>query len=204
MDPVKDYADSVVAEAIAAGKPKEEAEALRPAAEEEGKRIVGHPLFKKFEGHARKRFSEHDDLKKEVAPLKTAAQRLQEIENKGKTDQERLASELEALKPKATRADALEAEVQAIFDEATTGLTDEQKAVIVGETPEARLKHFRALKAAGLIGGTNTPDSKGTHRPGAGSGGSTITQSEFVSANETRRKALRQAVAEGKLSVVPG
>lgn len=189
MDPIKQYADTVVAEAIAAGKPKEEAEALRPAAEEEGRKIAAHPLFKGFEAHARKRFAEHDDLKKEVTPLKTAAQRLKDLEAKDQTEAEKAAARIAELEPKATRAEAMEKAIQGILDEATKDLTPEQKAVIVGDTPEAQLAHYRSLVAAGLLGAKKSK-SPGDQLPGETSGALEITEAERARMSPAQRSAF--------------
>lgn len=203
MDPIKDYVDNVVAEAIAAGKPKEEAEALRPAAEQEARQVAEHPLFKRFEGHARKRFDEHDTLKKEVAPLKTAAQKLREIEDANKSDVQKLTDKIAALEPGAARTAALEAQVQGIFDDATKDLTDAQKAAIVGDTPEAKLAHYRALVAAGFLEAKAPSRSPGGELPSKG-GGNAMKADDFYAlplggpfeAAEKRRKA-------GELTVIP-
>ena len=186
MDPrdaaIQEYVDNAVAEAVAGGKTKEEAEALRPGATEDAKKIVDHPLFKKFEGAARKRFAEHDDLKKEVGPLKTAAQKLKELEEKDLTDSQRLAKENEELKPTAARAKALEVRVQAILDDAIKGLTDAQRAVIVGDTPEAKLEHYQALAAAWMFGEQIAGRSPGGVMPAKG--GANVLKGEDLVAGD--------------------
>lgn len=150
-----------------------------------------------WEAEAKKAFADRDALKAKAKENAQAAARLKEIEDAQKSETQKLTEERDALKTKATRAEALEAEVQALFDEATKDLTDAQKAVIVGSTPEEKLRHFRALQAAGLIGQPSTPQkSPGGQLPGRG-GGNTMKAADFYAlplggpfeAAEKRRKA---------------
>ena len=178
MDPIKDYADGAKAEAIAAGKTPEEAEAVRVAAEIEAKAVAESPFHKRFETVARKRFEEHDTLKKEVAPLKGAAAKLKEIEDAAKSDAQKLTDRIAALEPGAARTVALEARIQAILDESMADLTDVQKAAVRGETPEAKLEHLQAMRAAGLFGEQTPGRSPGGQLPGKGNN-NTMKRSDF-------------------------
>lgn len=155
-----------------------------------------------WEGEAKKAIAARDEAKAKVKELTPAAARLKEIEDAAKTREQLLGEENAALKAKADRADALTAAVQETFDAETEKLTDAQKAAIVGDTPDARLRHLRALRAAGMLGPQGAPPL-GSTMPGAGGAG-TITESAFVSSGEAQRKHYRQQVSEGKLRVIPG
>lgn len=155
-----------------------------------------------LEAELKKVIEQREKLKEKLKPLEDSAAELQAIKDKDLSESQRLAKEVEALKPKASRADALETQVQAILDAETASLTPEQKAAIMGDTPEAKLGHLRALQAAGMLAKPTVPPI-GANLPGAGGAG-TITQSAFVNATEAQRKHYRQQVAEGKLKVVPG
>jgi colicin import membrane protein len=117
-------------------------------------------------------------LKEEVKAGADALAKLKAIEDAAKSAEQKLAEENAGLKTKAARAEALEAQVQAIFDEATADLNDAQKAVIVGDTPEAKLAHFRALKAAGVLGDPKKSASPGAKLPGEGTT-ETITKARW-------------------------
>lgn len=133
-----------------------------------------------LEAELKKVIAERDVHKAKVKELTPAAARLKDIEDAAKSAEQKLTEENSTLKTKAARADALEAQVQAILDDATKDLTDAQKAVIVGETPEAKLAHFRALAAAGMLGEkAGTPGrSPGSELPGKAAG-STIKRAAF-------------------------
>ena len=133
-----------------------------------------------LEAELKKVIAERDAHKAKVKELTPAAARLKEIEDAAKSTEQKLTEENSSLKSKAARADALEAQVQAIFDDATKDLSDAQKAVIVGETPEAKLAHFRALLAAGLFGEKTPGRSPGSELPGKGGAG-TIKRSDLAS-----------------------
>lgn len=143
-------------------------------------------------------------LKEEAKAGADALAKLKALEDAAKTAEQRLTDENAALKTKATRADALETEVQAILDDVTKDLTPEQRAAIVGETPEAKLRHYRALLAAGMLGATKKTASPGAKLPGGG-GANTITESELVNMPMgDRKRELFKAKAAGTLTVVPG
>jgi len=134
--------------------------------------------------------------------LTPAAARLKEIEDAAKTETQKLAEERDALKTKATRAEALEAEVQALFDDATKGLSDVQKAAIVATRLRPGCGTFgvdgrRDARRAGI------GKSPGGQLPGRG-GANVMKSADFFAlpmggpfeAAEKRRKA-------GELTVVP-
>lgn len=156
-----------------------------------------------LEAELKKVIAERDAHKAKVKELTPAAARLKEIEDANKTEVQRLADENAGLKSKATRAEALEAQVQAILDESTKDLTDAQKAAIVGETPEAKLAHLRTLRAAGMLGEQNAGRSPGGELPGRGGAGA-VKQSVVAAMSNTQREALYKDVAAGKRVVVPG
>ena len=155
-----------------------------------------------WEAEAKKAFKERDEAKGKVKELTPAAQRLKEIEDAAKTEVQRLADENAALTPKAKRAEALEAQVQAILDTETASLTEPQKAAIVGDTPEAKLAHLRALQTAGMIARPNAP-AIGANLPGAGGAGAVLQSQVAKMGNEARTK-LYQDVREGKRTIIPG
>lgn len=138
------------------------AAAASAAAAEAGDAEEKTPGYWKAE--AKKAAEKLKALKVEAAEGNTAKARLKEIEDATKSETQRLTEANAQLTAKATRADALEAEVQAILDDATAGLSEEQKAVIVGETPESRLKHYRSLVKAGMLGKKTA--SQGAALPG--------------------------------------
>jgi hypothetical protein len=149
---------------------------------------------------ANKIIAERDRLKEKVRSLTPLADAGQKAIDAAKTDGERLAAligERDTYKTKAEKAEAamtarLAVEIAAI-PEAMRGL------VPAGLDPADQLAWIATATAAGAFG-------QRTASPGAqlhgGQGGATITQAEFVNAPESRRKALRQQVAEGKLAVV--
>jgi predicted nucleic acid-binding Zn-ribbon protein len=156
-----------------------------------------------LESELKKAIAKRDALAAQVKELTPAAAKLKEIEDAAKSDVQRLTDELAALKPKATRTDALEAQVQGILDDATKGLTPEQKAAIVGDTPEARLAHFRVLQAAGMLGAAKKTASGGGTLPAEGNGIS-VTQAQVAAMTTAQRKALYADVEAGKRTVIPG
>ena len=153
--------EQAVADAAAALKAKE-AEAAK----------VKDPAY--LESELKKAIEARDKAKARAKGLEAAEKELQAIKDKDLSESQRLTKENAALSSKAARAEALEEQITAIYDESTKDLTDAQKAVIVGETPEAKLAHLRALQAAGMLGekeekgvapfGTRMPAGK----PGAG------------------------------------
>jgi hypothetical protein len=166
MDP-KQYAEQAKAEAIAKGASAEQAAEVATKAEAEAKAIMEHPLYKgivKVNADIAGRESKH---KEQIAELSSKAEKLKEIEDKGKTEAEKLASELEALRPKAKRAEALEAEIAAVLESELEGVDDSVKAIVRGSTPEEKLAHVREMKKAGIIAGNANPDrSPGAEKAG--------------------------------------
>lgn len=146
--------------------------------------------WKAWKAEAKKAAEKLKTLKAEVAEGNVAKERLKEIEDATKTETQRLTEANAALSGKAARADALEAEVQAILDEATAELTDAQKAVIVGDTPEAKLKHYRSLVAAGMLGKGDPGRDIGGELPGKGTAGSTIKQAAWDKLGPAERMKL--------------
>ena len=156
-----------------------------------------------WQAEAKKAIADRDAAKAKVKELTPAAQRLKEIEDASKTETQRLADENAGLKTKAARAEALETQVQAIFDESTKDLTAAQLAAIVGDTPEAKLAHLRTLQAAGMLGEPYPGRSPGADLPGRGGAGAT-KQSAVAAMSHSQRQAFYAEVAAGKRSVVPG
>jgi CRP-like cAMP-binding protein len=120
-----------------------------------------------WKAEAKKTAEKLKEFREKVKRGEAAEAELKAIRDKDLSESQRLAKENEDLRSKATRAEALEAEVKATFDMEAQGLTEAQLAVVVGETPEARLRHLRALKAAGMLGaGGKQTASPGNELPG--------------------------------------
>lgn len=155
-----------------------------------------------WEAEARKAIADRDKAKakvRELEPLsiegqkaldakKTAEQRLAEVER------ERDTYKVQAEESTAAMTTRLAAEIAAI-PEAMRGLVPD------GLSPAKQLEWIGTAQAAGVFGVKSASPGAELH---GGRGGATVTEKEFVESSETKRKAMRQQVAEGKLTVVPG
>jgi hypothetical protein len=188
----KAAADAAAAGSAGAGDPSDDGD------DDAAEKTPGY-----WKAEAKKAAAKLTELKAKAKAGDAAAAELQAIKDKDLTESQRLAKENEGLKTKAARADALEAQVQAIFDDATADLTDAQKAVIVGDTPEAKLAHFRALAAAGLLGEKVAGVSPGAEFPGKGAAG-TIKRSALAALSGDELTAAQTDIRSKKLRVVAG
>jgi len=148
-----------------------------------------------LEAELKKVIAERDAHKAKVKELTPAAIRLKEIEDASKTEVQRLTDKIATLEPGAARTVALEARIQAILDESMADLTDAQKAAVRGDTPEAKLEHLQAMRAAGLFGEPAAGRSIGGELPRKG-GASTIkgedlVKGDDVGAFDTNRASLK-------------
>lgn len=132
-----------------------------------------------LESELKKAIEARDKAKARAKELEASEKELQAIKDKDLSESQRLAKENAALAGKASRAEALEAQVQGILDDATKDLTDAQKAAIVGDTPEAKLAHLRALQAAGMLGEKKGVEGFGTRMPSGSPAGQTMQRAAF-------------------------
>jgi len=121
-------------------------------------------------------------LKARIRELEPLAEKGKKLEDDGKTEAQRLAEELATLRPKAERADALEAEVTAVLDAELAEASDDVKALVRGNTPEERLAHVREMRKAGILG-----EKKGVAAVGARIGGAT-TNPKSIKEEDWRKK----------------
>lgn len=157
---------------------------------------------------ARKLIAERDRFKAQAKENATAAARLKEIEDAGKSEAEKLAAKIRELEPAGERLAKLDGVLATLYEQEIGDVPEALRDLVPGQlSVEDKLAWLRDAKRRGLFSApppapqpTNAPIPR---RPAA-SGGNTITESDFVNASEARRKALREEVRAGRLQVIPG
>lgn len=159
---------------------------------------------------AQKIIAERDRYKAQAKENTTAAARLKELEDAGKTEAEKLAARIRELEPVNERATKLDGVVSRLYEQELATVPEALRDLVPQQLSiEDRLDWLRDAKAKGLFAQPPesplpNPASPLQRRPTSG-GGNTITKSALATLPiGLQRTATMQAIREGKITVIDG
>ena len=114
-------------------------------------------------GDLKKAIEERDKYKALAKEREAAAAELKKLKDAQMSDQERLAAQLNELKPKADKVDKYEAVIGALLESELATVPEDMRDIVPSTlAPEDRLDWLRQAKAKGLF---SKPDSAPTPQP---------------------------------------